>query len=96
MPVYKGVGKLTNEVVVRWVKAGIVENEIVTNIAQSRSNDFDVSPKALARLKQAGVSDQVLIAMQNYQTPRQPNRKGLWVFSSVLLVYQLLPYLLIL
>jgi hypothetical protein len=96
VPVYKSVGKLTNEVVVRWVKVGISENEIVTNIAQSRSNDFDVSPRALARLKQAGVSDQVLIAMQNYQTPRQPGRKGLWVFNSILLVYQLLPYLLIL
>jgi hypothetical protein len=96
VPVYKGVGKLTNEVVVRWVKAGISENEIVTNIAQSRSNDFDLSPKGLARLKQAGVNDQMLLAMQKYQTPRQPGRKGLWVFSSVLLVYQLLPYLLIL
>ena len=96
MPVYKGVGKLTNDIIVRWVKANVTEDEIVTNIAQSRSNDFDVSPKGLARLKQAGVSDQILIAMQTHQSPRRPGRKELWGFGSALLVWQLLPLLLIL
>lgn len=94
--VYKGVGKLTNKVVVRWVKVGISEGDIVTNIMQSRSNDFDVSPKGLVKLKQAGVSDQVLLAMQSYQTPRRLSRRGVWALGSALLLWQYLPLLLIL
>ncbi|HJQ25586.1 MAG TPA: hypothetical protein VKA60_16820 [Blastocatellia bacterium] len=94
VPLYKGVGKLTNKIIVRWIKAGVPEDEIVTNITQSRANDFDLSPAELARLKQAGVSDQVLLAMQGHQTPRQPGRTGRLVFGTALLVLQVLPYFL--
>lgn len=94
--VYKGVGKLKNDVVVRWLKAGLSEDEIVANITQSRANEFDLSPRGLVKLKQAGASDQVLLAMQSYQTPRRPGRKSAWLFGSAILIWQYLPLLLIL
>jgi hypothetical protein len=93
-PLYKGVGKLTNKVIVDWVKAGITEDEIVTNVLQSRSNDFDMSPRALARLQQAGVSDRVLLAMQHQNAIRQPGRVSPFVVSWALFILQTLPWIL--
>jgi hypothetical protein len=93
-PLYKGIGKLTNKVIVEWMKAGITEDEIVTNVLQSRSNDFDMSPRALARLQQAGVSDRVLLAMQHQNVMRQPGRVGPFIVNTALFILQTLPWIL--
>jgi hypothetical protein len=57
-------GELTNEDVVRLVKAGLGEEMIVLKIKQSKAA-FDTSPEALIRLKEAGVSESLLRAMIN-------------------------------
>lgn len=88
---YKGVATLTNEVIIKWVKAGLSTDDILTNIQQSRSNRFDFSAKALGKLKQAGVSDRTVQAMSGYQTPRQPGRKGFWIVQMLLTFWPYLP-----
>jgi len=54
---------MTNDEVISLVKAGLSPSIIINKIRTSKSN-FDVSTDALIKLKQAGVSDDVLTAMQ--------------------------------
>jgi len=58
--------ELTNEDVIRMVKAGLSEDLIINKIYQSKTN-FDTSPEALIKLKEVGVSDTLLKAMLNPQ-----------------------------
>jgi hypothetical protein len=53
---------LTNDDVVRMVQAKLGDSVIISEIKHSTCN-FDTSPGALIKLKQAGVSDRVLEAM---------------------------------
>jgi hypothetical protein len=92
VPVYKGINQLTDKIIIQWVQVGIPEDEIITNITQSRANDFDLSPKALVKLKQAGVSDPILLAMQRYQSPQPTGIKPAWFMQAVMLAYTL-PFL---
>ena len=53
---------LTNESVVKLVKAGFKEKTIIT-IVGSRATRFDLSPDGLIELKRNGVSERVIVAM---------------------------------
>ena len=53
---------LTNQDVVRMVKAGVPESAVIASI-DTRPAKFDVSPDALIELKRAGVSQNVIQAM---------------------------------
>lgn len=53
---------LTNDDVVQMVKGGLPENTII-NAVQAQDTHFDVSATALIKLKQQGVSQQIMSAM---------------------------------
>lgn len=54
--------KLTNKDIVDMTKSGLPESVILAKIKASPTN-FDTSPTALQELKQAGISDAVILAM---------------------------------
>lgn len=54
---------MTNDEVISLVKAGLSKQIIINKIRTSKSN-FDVSTNALIKLKQAGVDDEIVTAMQ--------------------------------
>jgi hypothetical protein len=53
---------LTNQSVVKLVKAGFKEKTIIT-ILGSRASRFDLSPDGLVELKRNGVSEHIIVAM---------------------------------
>jgi hypothetical protein len=57
---------LTNQDVIKMLKAGLPENTIVLAIQKS-SNKFDTSPDALIALKEAGATQKVLNAILQAQ-----------------------------
>ncbi|MGF1600613.1 MAG: hypothetical protein ACFCU8_01115 [Thermosynechococcaceae cyanobacterium] len=59
---------LTNDDVIKLIKAGIPEETIILSVQNSPAN-FDTSPKALIELRQQGVSQKIMNAMV---TPKQP------------------------
>jgi hypothetical protein len=59
----QGTATLTNDDVIKMVRARLGENIIVTTI-ESSSARFDVSPAGLIALKDAGVPDSLIQAMQ--------------------------------
>lgn len=61
--------KLTNDDVVRMVKAKFAENVIIGAI-ETNESDFDLSVNGLFGLRSAGVSDSVISAMQRRSTGR--------------------------
>lgn len=58
---------LTNNTVIKMVKAKLSEDVIVNKIKDSKSN-FDLSTDGLIKLKEAGVSDNIINVMQNPQS----------------------------
>ena len=58
---------MTNQDVIRLVKAQIAEDLIISKISQSKTK-FDTSVDALVALKQAGVSDNLISVMMNPPT----------------------------
>lgn len=58
---------LTNYDLIQLSKAGMDET-VILNAIQTRGGRFDLSPNGLIALKQAGVSDSVLVAAQRYAT----------------------------
>lgn len=67
-PAILGQGKvetLTNDEVIAMLNAGLSTTVIVNKIRTSRAN-FDLSTNQLIRLKQAGLNDDILQAMQGY------------------------------
>jgi hypothetical protein len=60
----QGTGTLTNDDVIKMVRAQLDVNIIVTTI-ESSSARFDVSPTGLIALKDAGVADSLIQAMQD-------------------------------
>lgn len=61
-------GALTNDSIVKMVKAQLSDDVIVTTINAS-PGAYDTSPDALIALKQAGVSDRVIAALVAKSTP---------------------------
>ena len=60
-------GRVANADVIAMVKAQLSEDVVVASIAQSAAIEFDLAPLALIALKEAGVSDIVIRAMQARQ-----------------------------
>jgi hypothetical protein len=61
---------LSNDAIIRMVKAGLSDDVIVTTINASQGT-YDTSPDALIALKQAGVSDKVIAAVVARGGPAQ-------------------------
>ena len=64
------IAPMTNGDVVSMTKAGLSEQVIIAALQENAAPDFDVSPSALISLKNAGVSDRVIEAMQARQRAR--------------------------
>ncbi len=62
---------LRNEDVLQMLADGQSEEVILSTVEKSLSN-YDLSPAGMAVLKGAGVSDQVILAMQNSLRVRRP------------------------
>ena len=63
--------KLTNDDITQMKAAGLSTEVIVEKIGSSLC-EFDTSPRALADLKMAGVSEPVILAMLRYKASFQP------------------------
>lgn len=61
---------MTNESIVKMVKAGLSERVIVESVYQ-RSGTYALSPDDLISLKTAGVSDEIVAAMQAKMKPQE-------------------------
>jgi hypothetical protein len=68
--------KMTNADVIQLVTAGLSEQVILTAIRQASPKDFDVTPGGLVALKKGGVSDALILAMQEGDTPTEPASRG--------------------
>jgi len=62
---------MTNNEVIQLVTASLSEQVIITSIRQAPTKTFDLSPTGLLALKKAGVTDAVILVMQN-DTPVPP------------------------
>jgi len=62
---------MTNQDVIKLVKAKVSEDLIIAKIRQSKTK-FDVSVDALVALKEAGVSDNLIAVMMNPAAPAAP------------------------
>lgn len=56
--------RMTNADVIQMAGAGLSEQVIVGAIKQAAGKNFDLTPMGLVSLKKAGVSDNVIVAMQ--------------------------------
>lgn len=65
---------VTNSVIIDMVKAKLGETIIINKIKNSKTN-FDLSTNTLIKLKEAGVSDNIVNAMMEAQNP-QPQQTG--------------------
>src|SRR5688500_4727053 len=61
-----GDGPLTNDAIVKLVKAKFQEKTIIT-IIESRNSNFDLSTEKMIELKRAGVSEKIILAMLIHQ-----------------------------
>ena len=64
--------KMTNADVIQLVTAGLSEQVVIVSIRQASERDFDLTPTSLIALKKAGVSDAVILVMQNVDVPVKP------------------------
>lgn len=62
---------LTNDSVISMVKAGLPTNVIITKIRTSKSR-FNLTTNELIRLKESGINEEVLMAMQGYSESADP------------------------
>ena len=60
----KAKNAMTNADVIQMVSAGLSDQIITTSIRQAPAKDFDLTPTGLIALKKAGVSDAVILVMQ--------------------------------
>jgi len=51
-------------------RSGTVSDALIINMIQDRSGKFDTSPTGVIALKQSGVSDTVIMAMQRHNRTR--------------------------
>ncbi len=86
---------LTNYDLIQLSKAGM-DDTVILNAIQTRGGRFDLSPNGLIALKQAGVSDSVLIAAQRYATQPTtivtPTPPPLVVRPAPVVVFRPYPY----
>jgi hypothetical protein len=75
-PPSQGPSKMTNDEVIQLVTAGLSEQVIITSIRQAPAKAFDLTPTGLIALKKAGVSDAVIVVMQERGTPVQAAAAG--------------------
>lgn len=68
-------GTLTNNDVVKMAKAGVPESTIVASI-RSNPTQFDMSAGGVAKLRQIGISENILREMQNRSTDPNNNPKA--------------------
>ncbi|HUE84306.1 MAG TPA: hypothetical protein VMM84_19555 [Pyrinomonadaceae bacterium] len=59
---------LTNDSIVKLVKAGFKEKTIIS-IISARQSRFDLSPERMIELKRRGVSEKIILAMLSTQEP---------------------------
>lgn len=81
---------LTNNTIIKMVKAKLGEDVIINKIKNSKTN-FDLSTDGLIMLKEAGISDTIISAMQNPQAgqpPAQPSKEMTAVSSAEMLINQ--------
>lgn len=62
---------MTNNEVIQLVKAGLSEQVVITSIRQTPTKDFDLTAKGLIELNKAGVTDAVILVMQERVAPTQ-------------------------
>jgi hypothetical protein len=72
---------LNNDAVITMVKAGLPTNVIVNKIRSSQ-NQFDLSTNELVRLKQSGINEDILMAMQGYSEISDPRPTAPSVYNS--------------
>lgn len=65
----KAKSAMTNADVIQMVSAALSEQVIITSIRQAPAKNFDLTPTGLIALKKAGVSDSVILVMQEVSTP---------------------------
>jgi hypothetical protein len=63
--------KMTNNEVIQLVAAGLSDQVVTTSIRQASNRSFDLTIAGLIALKKAKVSDAVMAAMQDSETPAQ-------------------------
>jgi hypothetical protein len=68
--------KMTNEEVIQLVTAGLSDQVVATSIRQASNRDFDLTPTGLITLKKAGVSDAVIVVMQEKGSTSQASTAG--------------------
>ena len=64
-PASQTTDALTNETIMKLVKAGLSEENIIATITEASAVSFDLSPNGQVQLIQAGVSDRIISAMRN-------------------------------
>ena len=60
---------LTNDGVIKLVKAGLSEDFIIASIKNAPKKAFDVSPDGVIALKAAGVTERVMLIMSGIEPP---------------------------
>ncbi|MEW6127860.1 MAG: hypothetical protein AB1757_12550 [Acidobacteriota bacterium] len=95
--IYKHFGTsnvLTNELVIKWAKAGVKDEEIMKRIRNLRVKYFDLSDSGIAELQQSGVSAEVIDEMRRTMLPRQNAQKSKrdWVGTAVGYALAFYPY----
>lgn len=74
VPASPADGKVTNADVIDMVGAGLSDQVIIASIRQAPGRNFDLAPSGLVALKKAGVSDALILAMQNAGAPAASSR----------------------
>jgi len=70
-PESPATSKMTNDEVIQLVAAGLSEQVVTTSIRQAPAKNFDLTPTGLIALKKAGVTDAVIVVMQERAAPVQ-------------------------
>ena len=73
---------VTNSVILDMAKAKLGETIIINKIKSSKTN-FDLSTNSLIKLKEAGVSDNIINAMMEAQNPQPASQSGQQVKDSL-------------
>lgn len=55
---------LTNDTIIKLVKAGLSEENVIATINEARATSFDLSPNAQVQLIQSGVTNRIISAMR--------------------------------
>src|SRR5262249_55130623 len=66
-----GQTALTNDAIIKMVKAGLAE-DVILNMINTQPSQFSVTPDAMIALKKEGVSDKVIGAMVSKGQPGGP------------------------